>query len=182
MAQVEPERIMAELWPARRSAGEQVFAVLDGARDARILPALQQATVGHVCLYRGELARTLSDVAPYLVALEPQHAFTRWLLTHGWGESWGIFAVSQAPLADLRRHFRKFLMVYDETGKPLYFRFYDPRVLRIFLPTCNADQLQSLFGSMLRYIVEDENANALIVYSCPDRRLGVRTVDLRSAA
>jgi hypothetical protein len=163
-----PDRIVAELWPPRRPERETVFAVLDGARDERIAPAVQKAGLEHACLYRGELAQTLSDVAPYLVALEPRHEFTRWLLTHGWGQSWGIFAVSQAPLADLRRHFRKFLMVYDETGKPLYFRFYDPRVLRIFLPTCDADQLQSLFGPILRYVTEDEDGTGLLIFRATD--------------
>jgi hypothetical protein len=178
----DPDRIVAELWPPRRPDRETVFAVLDGARDERIAPAVQKAGLEHVCLYRGELAQTLSDVAPYLVALEPRHEFTRWLLANGWGQSWGIFVVSTAPLADLRRHLRKFLMVYDESGKPLYFRFYDPRVLRIFLPTCTADQLQSLFGPVLRYVAEEGSANALVVYSRADRRLGARAVDLRSAA
>jgi hypothetical protein len=68
-------------------------------------------------------------------------------------------------------------MVYDETGKPLYFRYYDPSVLRVFLPTCSADELRSLFGPIVRYMVEEKDANALIVYSCPDRRLGAQTVD-----
>ena len=30
----------------------------------------------------------------------------------------------------------------------LYFRFYDPRVLESFLPTCSEEQLDEFFGSL----------------------------------
>jgi hypothetical protein len=48
--------------------------------------------------------------------------------------------------------------VKTEQGKMLYFRFYDPRVLRIFLPTCDAMQLRELFGDAIdSFILEDED-------------------------
>ena len=40
------------------------------------------------------------------------------------------------------------------TSKPLYFRWYDPRVLREYLPTCNAEELRTIFGSIDAFIVE----------------------------
>jgi len=46
----------------------------------------------------------------------------------------------------MRQHFRRFITVHDESGKPLLFRYYDPRVLRTFLPTCNAKELAEIFG------------------------------------
>ena len=42
-----------------------------------------------------------------------------------------------------------------------YFRYYDPRVLRVYLPTCNARELQTVFGPVLRYLVEDEKPTGL---------------------
>ena len=38
----------------------------------------------------------------------------------------------------------------------MIFRFYDPRVLRKFLPTCNADELQTFFGKVETFFAEDE--------------------------
>ena len=62
----------------------------------------------------------------------------------------------------MRNHFRTFLMVYDTEFKPLYFRYYDPRVLRIYLPTCDAEGLATLFGPVVNYFLEDEDPkNAL---------------------
>ena len=36
------------------------------------------------------------------------------------------------PVDELRRHLRRFLLVKDESGRQLYFRYYDPRVLRLY--------------------------------------------------
>ena len=140
------------------------YAVLDGAQIPDLLPRLYEQRPEYECLYRGELAPDIAEVAPYLVQLEPGADFTLWLLEHGWGRNWGIYATSAADLRQMRRHFRTFLIVHDEEGKPLYFRFYDPRVLRVYLPTCNADELQTIFGRVSDYIFEDKNPENILHY------------------
>ena len=52
--------------------------------------------------------------------------------------------------------------MHDPTGKPLLFRYYDPRVLRVYLPTCNAEELKTLFGPVQAYIMEDESGAAML--------------------
>jgi hypothetical protein len=89
----------------------------------------------------------------------------RWLLTNGWGNSWGIFLVSSTSLETLRRHFRRFLLVRDGAGNELYFRFYDPRVLRTFLPTCTGAETKRLFGPVGIYLMEAENGEAVSFFS-----------------
>lgn len=145
-------------------AHARVFAVLDGASVPDLLPKLRDERPDYECLYRGELAPDLAEVAPYLVQLEPDAAFTDWLLRHGWGQHWGVFATTAngADLRALRRHFRTFLIVHDEAGKPLYFRFYDPRVLRVYLPTCSADEVATFFGPVISYVLEDESPEAML--------------------
>ena len=64
---------------------------------------------------------------------------------------------SEHNFEDCWKHFRKFLIVKTEDGKELYFRFYDPRVLKIFLPTCEKDQMIEFFGPIERFIVEGDN-------------------------
>jgi Domain of unknown function (DUF4123) len=139
-----------------------VFAVLDGAAVPDLLDHLYGERPEFECLYRGELEPDMAAVAPYLVRLEQGTSFTDWVLTKGWGQHWGIFALTDAELPVLRRHFRKFLMVHDEQGAPLYFRYYDPRVLRQFLPTCNADEIVKVFGPIVRYVVEGEEAELVL--------------------
>jgi hypothetical protein len=107
-------------------------------------------------LYRGESELYLAPVAPYLFPVGPYVEFDKWFLENGWGKAWGIMAYSSKDLATLVKHFRKFLIVRTEGGNELYFRFYDPRIFRIFLPSCNHDQLMSLFEEVDYYVCEDE--------------------------
>jgi hypothetical protein len=142
--------------------GANVFAVLDGASVPDLRMSFHRRQPEHICLYRGELAPDMAEVAPYLVRLEANSEFTTWVITQGWGEHWGIFAVSAADLRAMRQHFRRFLTVQDANGKPLLFRYYDPRVLRVYLPTCNVEELATVFGPVVSYLLEDENPNAAL--------------------
>ncbi|MBM4032667.1 MAG: DUF4123 domain-containing protein [Planctomycetes bacterium] len=133
-----------------------VYALFDGASVKELREKLWQHEPEHVCLWRGEMEPDIAEVAPYLVELKPDAEFTQWVLEKGWGNHWGIFAVSQSDLRALRQHFRRFTMVRDPDGRNLYFRFYDPRVLRTFLPTCTPDELEKFFGPVIFLAAEDE--------------------------
>jgi hypothetical protein len=75
---------------------------------------------------------------------------------------WGIFLTSRADLRSLRNHFRRFLMVLDPDGRKLYFRYYDPRVLRVYLPTCNAEEREIVYGDVVEgYWCEDERGKRM---------------------
>jgi Domain of unknown function (DUF4123) len=142
---------------------ESVYAVLDGASVPGLLPKLRAAKEDWACLYRGELEPDLAEVAPYLVKLRRDSPLTDWILEAGWGNHWGIFAVTKAGLEALRRHFRYFLRVKDYTGQTLYFRFYDPRVLRIYLPTCRRNEIAMVYGPISKFITEDEKSGQALV-------------------
>ena len=147
------------------------YAVLDGAAIDGLPVKLYEAKARTLCLYRGELPPDLVYVAPYLVHLLPGTAFTNWLLAECWGKSWGIFAQTQTSLTGMRKHFRALLTVYDEAGKPLLFRYYDPRVFFNFLPTCTTDEIETFFGSVGYYLIEAENGEQLRRYNFEDRQL-----------
>jgi uncharacterized protein DUF4123 len=139
-----------------------VFAVLDGASVPDLRMSLYQHQPEHICLYRGELADDMAEVAPYLAQLGEEADFTNWVLTQGWGEHWGIFALSAEPLVEMRQHFRRFLTVYSPDHKPLIFRYYDPRVLRVYLPTCSAEELSTVFGPVASFLCEDEDPTTAV--------------------
>ncbi|MBV9504949.1 MAG: DUF4123 domain-containing protein [Acidobacteriia bacterium] len=147
--------------------GAQTFAVLDGASAPGLLDRLEQWKPEFICLYRGELKPDLAQVAPYLIRLEPETELTAWILSKGWGNHWGIFAIANADLRTMRQHFRRLLTVYDENGKPLLFRFYDPRVLRTYLPTCNANERATFFGPIREYLLEAEQPAEVVSYKAP---------------
>jgi hypothetical protein len=142
--------------------GEKTYAILDGASVPDLIDQLYALEPDWECLYRGELEPDIAEVAPYLVELTRGHAFTEWVITNGWGKHWGIFVLSPIDIKMLRRHFRTFLVVHDSEARPLYFRYYDPRVLRIYLPTCNATELKQVFGPVTAYIMEGENPDDII--------------------
>lgn len=142
----------------------KLYAILDGARDERIVPKIRASGVQARCLLDGVLAPVLAAAAPYIVELAPDGPFTRALLADGWGDAWGVFLTSSASLDALRRHFRQFLRVADEDGRPLMFRYYDPRVLRVYLPTCTAEELDFVFDPVTAFLLEDggEQGGALM--------------------
>ena len=64
------------------------------------------------------------------------------------------------------KHLRRLLRVQDESGRKLAFRFYDPRVLRVYLPTCTAEEAKQFFGPVPRILAESEDAKKLLSYRC----------------
>ena len=52
-------------------------------------------------------------------------------------------------------------MVGAPGGERVYFRFYDPRVLRVYLPTCSSSELKGVFGPVGRFVVEGPEGQAL---------------------
>lgn len=157
-----------------------VYAVLDGASVPDLPELLWEHEPEHVCLYRGELEPDMAAVAPYLVKLGTNHPFTKIVCEEGWGSHWGIFAISPAEtsLGDLRNHFRRFLMVYDPDGKLIYFRYYDPRVLRVYLPTCNDEETKTVFGPIKCYVLEDEDPSAFLKFSSENANVRAEKVQL----
>ncbi len=61
----------------------------------------------------------------------------------------------------MRKHFRTFLMVKGSDGESLCFRYYDPRVLSIYLPTTNEEERNTVFGPIKEYYCETEKDGSL---------------------
>jgi Domain of unknown function (DUF4123)/FHA domain len=152
----------AELRAAREKAlgalrGEAgLYAILDAARDARIKALVDVCEEEARSLFDGREGEALVEVAPYLVRFGERSELLEVVVNEGWGDAWGVFLTSGRPFDEVRRRLRRSLMVNDEeTGKRLYFRFYDPRVLRLFLPACTARQRSELTGMEIeRFLVE----------------------------
>lgn len=149
------------LFPREGRVAWHVYAVLDGARDPRVRRAVEQSGLPYACLYAGALPEVMLEIAPWLVKLTPDAPLNAELLDVGWRESWGIFVLANASLEELRRHFRRFLKVRDEAGRSMIFRFYDPRVMRVYLPTCNAGELAFVFGPVSMFVMPGERGAAL---------------------
>lgn len=157
------------LWPAALEGKSRLWAVLDGARDSGIFRALDLLERDYCCLYAGKLDPRLARAAPYLVRLEKGDPFSDFLLDEGWGCNWGIFLRTRTSYAELRKHLRTFLRVKDESGRRMIFRWYDPRVLRVYLPTCSAGELRTVFGPVDCYLAEKTGGREIVEYSLGDQ-------------
>lgn len=149
---------------------QSAYAILDGASIPTLLDLLAEHEPEHTCLFSGKLDPEVEQTAPYLVRLEPGSEFDRHVMEHGWGRHWGIFATvpKEQPFIAVRKHFRTFLRVRGPEGNPLLFRYYDPRVLRVYLPTCNAEETAVIFGPVTLYLLEGEDPSQALRF-VPDR-------------
>jgi hypothetical protein len=139
------------------STSKPLYAVLDAARDLAALNWSKESGEEYQSLYDGESARDLEMFAPYLVRFSRPTPLLRKLIASAWGRSWGIYLTSAASFPDLRKHFRHFLMAETEGARIVYFRYYDPRVLRQYLPTCTPQEVRQFFGPIESLLVEDED-------------------------
>lgn len=173
-----------------RGQKEPLYAVLDAARDPQIIEHLWQRgyvtpipnaevqpepqvaegkqKIECMSLFDGYSALEYERFAPYLVRLPADHEFLGFLAGEAWGKSWGIYLTCRQPLADVRQHLRQFLTVEMPKGYPhktAYFRFYDPRVLRVFLPVCSQEEAKAFFGPAAAFMTEQEEPGALAQFT-----------------
>lgn len=181
-APVVPETPLGQVHRILRETSEPVFALLDAARDQTILPLLQESGVVFRSLYEGPQGESLARWAPYLVEFPAKSAFLERLLTLGWGKSWGVFFNSKAEFLDVRKHFRHFLLCKLPDGREVYFRYYDPRVLRVFLPTATPEQMKEFFGPVSRFVMEDKLQETLLHFTLSDGKLREKLVPLWAGA
>jgi hypothetical protein len=155
---------------SQSAPAETLYAVVDAARDERLYPMVMQAAE-HACLFAGKIGEPLDRASPYLVNLQAQEQ-----LFHAWrdigrGRAWGILCRSTLPLAQLRRHLRRFLVAKLPDGMVVQFRFYDPRVFRTYLPTCTPEELSAWFKGVSSFLVEEGESGAFHEYNLRDGRL-----------
>ena len=164
-----------------RGEFQPLYALLDAACEPSVLKVLFESKEHYQSLFEGPQGMQLAHFAPYLVRLPQKSPLIETLVRQGWGKNWGIYLTCQEPMEELRRHFRHFLMVKLPDRKQVYFRFYDPRVLRLFLPTCTAEQISLIFGPITYYIMEDEKPDLLLRFSNKGVGVGRRKVPLTTA-
>ena len=144
---------------ALRELPAALFALVDPARGEGVYETLLHfpATRRRSLFDEKENPGILAAYAPHLVALgsdEVEH------LEALWGDSAVVFLNAAVPFLALRTHFRRFLTVKID-GRPLYFRFYDPRVLPKFLMDARPDELAAFFGPVETFVLETDQGAGL---------------------
>jgi hypothetical protein len=142
--------------------GTRLYAILDGAAIPDLPTMIARSHLPNHCLFTGDLDDDLACVAPYLVYLAPDSDFTDKVFKESPGANWGIFVHSRTSMTEMRRHFRSLIDCITEDGDPIKFRYYDPRVLQKFLPTCTPEELAVFFGRTDAIFAESDDADRFI--------------------
>lgn len=164
----------SELWSGlRQEGGSAPFLLIDCAGiegGAARLP--HEALSDLECLFTGDLADELADVGPYLGRLKSLAPEVRVVAEEALANQVALLAIVEDPedgqpplsFAQLHRHLRKFNVVYDPEGKPLYFRYCDPRILVDVLKLLDSKQLDGFFGPISRLVLVDGRGQVLQLF------------------
>lgn len=141
--------------------GEQLFAVLSAASDAKPLDAWRALAVGAPPqpIWAGTAYATWDEVMPYVGIVEPGSPFLEWAASTE-ATDWGWLAVSTHPLETVIAHLQGLTKVYLPDGQEVFLRFWDGAQ---FLPILqqSGDELLPVFQ---RYVI---NGQSLTVTSGP---------------
>jgi hypothetical protein len=137
-----------------------LYGLLDPAQDSRLFERIK-STAEHACLFEGTLDADLERGAPYIVRLRDDSALLQSWRQEGRGKNWGIVCLADEPLAAVRRHFRYFLQAKLPDGRVAVFRFWDPRVWRVYLPLCGTADLVRWFARVDEYHCEGRHGETL---------------------
>ena len=156
---------------------QPLYALLDSARSTTLMESLENSDAPFLSLFEGKQAEELASVAPYLVRMNVEEPFLETLTAKAWGNSWGIYCVTSVPLELLREHLHNLL--YADTPDGIrFFRFYDPRVLRDFLPVYTVEMAERFFGPVDEFLLEAQNPETLLRFTLGENGVECETIRL----
>ncbi|PPD18744.1 MAG: hypothetical protein CTY18_10720 [Methylomonas sp.] len=169
---------------AQMTAEQPLFAIVDAAQASKaIFNLLNHASQRHTkkaALFEGERAQELASVAPYLVQLSlAEQALLSQLVEQGWQQNWAIYFSYPNRFDNALNKLRLNLPVKskDEIG---LFRFYDPRVFRLYVPSFDAQQLREFFGAISQFWLPPETgepSHGLLGYRLVDQQLEIQQIN-----
>lgn len=188
------DEIKAQVLGYLRSNREPLYALVDGARADRVVELLREHAIlagvpdapaefaarvstrdtVYQSLYLESQLPEIAEHGPYIVQLPKNSPLLPLLIVEGWGQSWGVFVASTASFADVRRHFRHFLLVRHPDGDSILFRFFDPRVLRSFLPACTSGEITLFFAGIEAILCEAERGKGILRYTASQGAVACR--------
>jgi pSer/pThr/pTyr-binding forkhead associated (FHA) protein len=155
------ERLLAVL----RGEFQPLYALLDAAVEPDVLKVLYESKEDHESLFEGMRGAQLVHFAPHLVRLPQKSPLLETLVQKAWGKHWGVYIACAKSLPELLAHLRQFLTVIVPGNRQMHFRYYDPRILRVFLPTCLPEEINQFFGPVKYFVMEDENPEVVLRFS-----------------
>jgi hypothetical protein len=144
---------------AEPRAGAFRYAMIDlaVAEALRSQVAGLQPPVGET-LFDRRADRRLLLVAPWLVRLSLAQDIGRRLEELGPSLPWGCYVYSTVDISSLRAALRRFNIArLPNSARKVLFRYWDPRVMRVFLAVANKAQRELLFEWIERIEAPDRS-------------------------
>lgn len=154
---LEPKAIASTIRLARAvDATERLYTVVDACLAPELIELARTEFKQPVrMLFKGKAAalEEVESFAPFFIAIDLETDFLEYWAAY-WYENAGILFTSTAEPRVIFRHLRKIFIVQDESGQEYFFRFYDPRVLRTYLPTCTNEEKVNFYGPITSFMFE----------------------------
>jgi hypothetical protein len=131
-----------------------MFAIIDPARDHLIYDCMCVLAPDAECLFSGDIPEVVRRTSPHLIAMPPKSPILTWWRADGLGKAWGIAGEAAVSTEQLMAHLRTLLRARLPNGELLLFRFWDPRVLPLYLSSCDSVALADFMGPIERFFVE----------------------------
>ena len=188
---VEPDLPARVTTPSSRESAHVVL--LDAAQVPSLIEQTEAFDLEAICLFGGSAASEFADAAPWLIRVGIDHPFLRNLFrrsdldTHLWERCRFVLLRTDAPLASLAAHLRRFLRYVDwkpspverfgsDTMRGTLFRFYDAAILADWIVGTAHDPeriaaLLAFDGSGSRlveeaYLAAEPEKDELVVLDC----------------
>jgi len=158
---VEGKTVMDFLLDQAEKKSCNLYVIVDSARNDEVFKYFLTDNVTFKSLFDGKMDIKYYGVSGFLVECKNDSTLFNWLTDKAWGSNCCIFLISKTSFDEVLKHFQKFIRVYLEDDDIVYFRFYDPRVLRVYLPTCNNKEIKTFFGEIESFFAESENPQFL---------------------
>jgi hypothetical protein len=129
------------------AAGEvRIYALIDGARVKGVATLLGRMNAQYASLFRGDADVDYAEAGPYLALVPIEHDLLTLFVVYEPMLAATLFLAAGAEFEQMRTHLRRFLKVLDSQGKRCFFRFYDARVLAVYLGAAEPVEQAQLFG------------------------------------
>ncbi|NUU01319.1 DUF4123 domain-containing protein [Herbaspirillum robiniae] len=150
--------------------GNRAYLLLDGAQAEGSHLKLQAMRVPYASLFEGKREEALPEIAPLLIDLTALDAPRRerlvpWMSQLGFGAPCLSWYESLLPLQAFAAHLRNFHQVGLSDGQAMMMRWYDTRILPIWLQALAPEQLAAFTGAMLGIAYVDRFGESRILHT-----------------
>ena len=135
---------------------EHLLLFLDAAHIPNLHIMLRELNIENLPLFRESPEENIIHVTPFLMRFSPSEILLHWMTMNPVVLETALICTSTAPLADTYSHVRRFLLVKDGTGRQVYFRFWDPRVIEPFLQTATPEERRWFCGPIRGFAYYDK--------------------------